>query len=35
LELPDILWGWGVLTENILSPSPCRRPVSNYSCGRS
>jgi hypothetical protein len=23
LELPDELWGWGILTINFLGPSPC------------
>jgi hypothetical protein len=30
LELPDVLWGRGILTENFISPSPCRRSVSNW-----
>ena len=29
LELRDELRGWGILTEKFLTPSPCRRSVSN------
>jgi len=29
LELPDELWGRRILTENFLTPSPCRWSVSN------